>query len=141
MHFEYLWIHSSMCFLSNLPGHSFWTFLWLVSSTEAGASTRHFSSYSASLHRCATLPSVRMDQSCESKAARIFISVHNIVVSNSCFHSFTVSQFHSFTCCCLWLFFSCCGEIPSTSAWLSSSSVMPPASAQEAKAWNGMFPV
>lgn len=32
-------------------------------------------------------------------------------------------------------------QMPSTSTWLSSSSVIPPASAQEAKAGKGMFPV
>ena len=93
-----------MSVLPSLPGHDFWTSRWLVSSTEAGASTRHFSSYSASLHRCATLPPVRTDQSCESEKLLSFSCVHNISVSNSCFHTFTVS--HQF--CHLLLLFSCC---------------------------------
>ena len=80
---------------------------WLVSSTEAGASTRPFSSYSASLHRCATLPPVRMDQSCESKK---LLSFH--MCSQYCCEQFMFSQFHSFTVshqfCHLLLLFSCC---------------------------------
>ena len=103
------------------------------------ASTRHFSSYNASLHRCATLPQkVRIPKDQQTfKTCRYWIANHefcslfsfSIVLHLS--HLFAISLRHVLLQT----------QMPSTSTWLSSSSVIPPASAQEAKAGKGMFPV